>query len=73
MSRQAWTDQEREILKQIIENGGDMDDVKRILVGRSDGGIRAQMDRFGLEFKFEPKIDMDAFKAFMQGAKQETV
>lgn len=61
-----WTKEETEILKQIVDNDGDLEDAAKIIPCRSPQAIRQKMDTLGLKFKSKNVIDMEAFKKFLK-------
>lgn len=67
MSRQFWTDEERAVLKKLIESGCNMREVMAVLKDRDDGQIRGQMKRTGLKFRIPGgEVDYEAFKRILK-------
>lgn len=65
-----WTDQEKEILKTLIENGLTPHQINTVLKSRTINGIRQQAEDMGLKWTcYVPQIDMEALKNFLKESK----
>ena len=63
---QLWTDEETEILKKLHGKQCSVKQMKEILRGRTENGIRAKLDNLGLgPPEIKPDIDYDRYKALM--------
>lgn len=64
-----WDEKETEILRKMVEAGKTVDDVRRVLVGRSENSVRFKVRAMDMVFRPHPEIDFEAFKQIMKTAR----
>lgn len=71
MKRQVpWTDQEIEILTQMVQNGRSAFEVTQVLKSRTIASVHNKMEMLGLKVCKAPEIDLDAYAKLMKGESQ---
>jgi hypothetical protein len=71
--RITWSDKEKDVLKKMAEAGYSLTAIQKVLLSRTAHAIRSQADAMGLDISEKPKIDFEAFKSMLKGAKQKCV
>lgn len=66
--RAFWTDEEVKILKEMIDAGMTLPEIKNVLKSRSLASLRNKASDLGLHVSAydQPEIDMKAFKELMK-------
>lgn len=69
MVKIPWTEREADLLKQMVNAGKTMPEIRTVLKDRSSDSIKAKAQSMGLRVEFfrEAEIDMEAFKRLMAG------
>ena len=63
-----WTEQEMEILQAMAKKGFKVNDIKKVLIGRTVEAIQIKAGSLGHSLNGSPpEIDMDAYARMMKG------